>query len=1004
MKRTKKLLHGMWCLLLVNAISTVTLYAYEASHNEKIPEYNVFQGITGQVTSASDGQPLPGASVIIKGTTKGVITDFDGNYELETGSPDAVLVFSYVGFKSQEIAINGKEVVNVSLEEDLAELDEVVVIGYGTQKRSDITGAVASVPKDRLENLPVTNLTQAMQGTTAGFDITTGSSVPGAQGGMQIRGLNSINAGNDPFIVVDGAPFYGSLNDINSRDVASIEILKDASAVAIYGTRGSNGVILITTKRGKIGKPTINYSVYTGLEGMSNKLEPMGPEAYVQKFADYYEQRGLEQTDILLNQSEIDNYNRGRVTDWLKEVTQTGTISEHNISMSGGTEKAKYFLSGGYLDQKGVIKGYQYNRVNFRTNLDVEITDWLSAGMNAYFANNNYDGGRANFLFGTAMSPYAYPYDENGDYDIFPMSPEQLFENPLLDLSMDRVDHIKNLSGTAYAVLKPGIEGLQYRVNASYWYNPRYNATYRGRAQNDNNGTAYIYNSENKTWVVENILTYSRDFGKHHADVTLLYSAEENNYQNSSTTGVGFVSDATSYHNIGSAENISSGSTKRRYGILSQMGRVNYNYDSRYLLTLTARRDGYSAFGGNTSKYGFFPSMAIGWNIGNEKFMENATGVNQLKLRFSYGVTGNRGLDPYGTQSTAGTVLYPFGGSAQVGTFIDGLGNANLQWETTNTANLGVDFAVLNSRLSGSVEVYKSKTEDILLRKSIPRITGSSQIWDNIGEMENKGLELTLNSVNINTGDFKWETGINFTTYRNKLLKLYGTDEDDINNGWFLGESLNSAFSLKMLGIWQESEIANGDHLDTDPVARPGDIKFEDVNEDGQIDADDRVLQGNSLPDWSGGITNTLTYKNLSLSFFIQTVQGVVKGNQDIGYGDEAGRRNVPAEFGYWTAENQSNEWPSLVAYQNNRGYWFPRDASYVRIKDVRLSYNVPQSFLERYNIQSLQLYLAGRNLYTFTNWIGWDPESTQDPRGSDDWANNYPLTRTISLGLNISL
>ncbi|TRZ41601.1 SusC/RagA family TonB-linked outer membrane protein [Robertkochia solimangrovi] len=957
--------------------------------------------VTGTVTSQSDGVPLYGATVIEKGTDNGTVTDFDGNFSLEVSGPNSVLVVTYIGFTQQEVPLNGKTQFSIQLIEDTSQLDEVVVIGYGTQKRSDVTGSVTSVPSERLENLPVTNLTQAIQGTTAGLNISTGSSVPGSQGGIQIRGINSINANTSPFIVVDGTPFYGTLNDINTRDVKSIEVLKDASAVAIYGTRGSNGVILITTKRGKTGKPTINYSTYAGVEDIPHKLKPMGPEAYIQKYEDYMEQRGLEQTDVLPNTAEIDNYNAGRMANWLDEVTQTGVIQEHNISFSGGTENAKYFLSGSYLDEKGVVKGYQYNRFNFRSNLDLDITDWLTTGVTVFFANNNYDGGRANLLNATAMSPYSVPYDENGEYDIYPMSPEQLYENPLLGLTTDRVDHIRNFSGTAYAIVKPWIDGLQYRINASYYINPRFNATYEGRAANDNNGTAYIYNAETKNWIIENLLTYTKDIEKHHFDVTLLYSAQETNYQNSSITGVGFLSDALSYHGIESASNISGASASNKTTLLSQMARLNYSYDSRYLLTLTARRDGYSAFGANTDKYGLFPSVALGWNIANESFMENASKINQLKLRFSYGETGNQAIDPNQTQSTAGTVLYPFGGSALVGTYINGMGNANLQWETTTSANLGVDFGFFDNRISGTVEVYKSKTKDILLRRNIPNITGFTSIWDNIGKMENQGLEITLNTVNVNANDFKWETGINFSTYKNELVEIYGDGEDDIANGWFLGESLNSVYTYKKVGVWQEGE----DPSNWDPTARPGDIKFADINGDGQIDSEnDRVIQGNSLPDWTGGITNTFSYKNFTFSFFIQTAQGIVKGNPDINYGDEVGRRNVPADFQYWTPENASNEWPSLVAYQNNKGYWFPKDASYTRIKDIRLSYNVPAAVLEKYNIQSLMLYVAGRNLYTFTDWIGWDPESSQSYRGSGDWTNNYPLVRTISLGLNVSL
>ncbi|MBC9796159.1 SusC/RagA family TonB-linked outer membrane protein [Sinomicrobium weinanense] len=1010
MKQTKKLLHGIWCTLFVSIVSTVALHAYDASHNEKKTAANAQQEITGQVTSAVDGQPLPGASVMIKGTSRGVITDFDGNYKLETGGSDAIFVFSYVGFKTQEVPVDGQSVINISLEEDLAQLDEVVVVGYGTQKRSDVTGAVVSVPKERLSNLPVTNLSQAIQGTTAGLNINQNSSVPGSTGEIQIRGVNSINANTGPFIVVDGSPFFGTTNDINPGDIESIEILKDASAVAIYGTRGSNGVILITTKRGLSGKPRISYNGYAGIEDLSHKLKPRGPEAYVQKYAEYIRARGLEQTDVLGNTFEIDNYNAGITTDWLDAVTRTGTIQEHNISVSGGTEKVKYYVSGGYLDQEGVVKGYQFNRVSLRSNLDMEITDYLKVGTSAFFTSNNYDGGRANFLFATAMSPYSQVYNDEGGYEIYPMSPEQLFENPMLGLATDREERDKNLSGNVYAELTPGfIEGLKYRLNISYVHRPGRLATYSGRAANDNNGTANIRNNEENNWVIENILTWNKDFGKHHIDVTALYSAQETEYFATAVEATGFVNDELSFNNISAAANISpgyiddnvpEGSYSWKSALLSQMGRVNYTYDSRYLFTLTARRDGYSAFGGNTDKYGVFPSLALGWNIHNENFLSGSDKVNQLKLRFSYGETGNQAISANQTVTTTRVARYPFGGAVGVGSLVRRIGNADLNWETTASANIGLDFGFFDNRIRGSIEAYRSKTRDILLQRNLPRASGTDWIWENLGKMQNTGLEITLNTVNIQTEDFSWQTDINFSTNKNKILDIYGDGEDDIGNRWFIGKPLEAIYDYKMEGIWQEGEDPSG----MDPTARPGDIKFADLNEDGSIDAEnDRTYLGTTLPKWYGGLTNTFRYKNFHLSVFLQTAQGGLKNNSDMSYADEAGRRNTPREVGYWTPENESDKWPSL-RYTNTRGYGYPRDNSYIRIKDVRLSYSVPSSFLETYGVNSLTLYLAGRNLYTFTDWIGWDPENDHDGRGSNNWENNYPLVRTISFGLNLSL
>jgi TonB-linked SusC/RagA family outer membrane protein len=550
------------------------------------------------------------------------------------------------------------------------------------------------------------------------------------------------------------------------------------------------------------------------------------------------------------------------------------------------------------------------------------------------------------------------------------------------------------------------LKGFSYKLNASYTSNPYLYRNYTGRAANDNRGTANVGGDEEKVWILENIISYQKGFGKHHFDITGLYSAQENEFFQNSLTGVGFVNDQLSYNNIGAAEIISGDSESTRSTLVSQMGRLNYNFDSRYLLTFTVRRDGYSAFGSNTTKYGVFPSAALGWNVHNESFMENADFISNLKLRASYGETGNRGVDINQTQTRSGTELYPFGGQSYTGTYIAGLGNPNLKWETTTSGNLGVDFGFLDNRISGTAEVYKSTTNDLLLERSIPALTGTNNIIENIGEVENTGFEFTLNTVNISTEDFTWETNINFSTYKNKIVDLYGDGQDDIPNRWFIGKSLNAIYDYRMTGVWQEGEDTGSFN------AQPGDLKFQDVNGDGVIEPEnDRVYLGSSLPKWTGGITNSITYKNFAFSFFVQTVQGVLKGNPDINYGDELSRRNTPSEVGYWTAENQSNSFPSLI-YRNTLGYGYPRDASFVRLKDARISYRFPSETLGKFGLKDLMVYVAGRNLYTWTDWIGWDPESIQIYRGSEiqtngkteNWTNNYPVVRSVSLGLNLSL
>jgi len=960
--------------------------------------------VSGTVLDAK-GLPIPGATIKNQTTAKVAISDGNGRYKIAAEKGET-LVYTFIGYTSKSVVIGNDNKVNINLtEESDKTLNDVVVIGYGTQKRSDVTGSVVSVPKARLSQLPVTNVLQSIEGAVAGVNVTTTSSVPGSQPNALIRGQNSITAGSGPYVVVDGVPLSktgGSLNDINPNDIASVEILKDASATAIYGTNGSNGVILITTKRGTSGKPVIRYSGYAGFDNLAHILEPRSGAEYVQKYADYLKQTGQVQTRPVPNIGELPAYNAGTTTDWVKEATQQGVIQDHNVGISGGSQDVKYFISGDYLNQKGVIKGYDFKRIGLRSNLDVNVTSFLTVGTSLFLTSNNYDGGRANLLFATAMSPYGQEYNANGTYTIYPMNPEQLYTNPLLGLTTTQISRTTNINGNGYAEIKfPGaLTGLKFRLNAGYTYFPERRGSYVGRLANDLNGTASSFNASTNSYTIENILTYSKDIKKHHFDFTALYSAQERKYNSTTAGAVGFINDELGLDNIGAGATQTSGSYRDRYGLNSQMGRLFYSYDSRYLLTLTARRDGSSVFGANTTKYGVFPSAAIGWNIINEDFMKNAKIFNNLKLRLSYGKTGNEAVGVYRTITTDGTARSPFNGISTIGVLAGNLGNRALQWETTKTANIGLDFGILNNRISGSVEAYQNKTSGLLLNRSLPIITGYTNVLDNIGKTTNKGLEVTLNTQNFAGKDFRWETMIVFATNRNKITDLYGDGKDDLGNRWFLGKPISVVYDYKMTGVWQTGE----DVSKQDPTAKPGSLKFADLNGDGKITGDgDRMILGQTTPKWTGGLTNTFHYKNINLSIFIQTAQGMTKNNPDLTYGDETGRRNTPAEIGYWTPENMSQTRPAL-SYNNTLGYGYASDASYTRIKDVTLSYVFSQNLLDKLHLGGLTVYASGRNLHTFTNWIGWDPENNYSTRGSGDWTNNYPLTRTFVLGLNVSL
>lgn len=958
--------------------------------------------VKGKVTD-DKGNPLPGATVKIAGSNTGTVTDANGTFHLTLNGP-ADLSVSFIGLTPKNLRVSNANPVSITLNDNGKQLSDVVVVGYGTQKRSDITGAVVSVPKQRLSQLPVTNVLQAIEGAVAGVNITNTSSVPGQQPATLIRGQNSITASAGPYIVLDGVPFSkqgGTLNDISPNDIASIEILKDPSAVAIYGTNGSNGVILITTKRGITGKPVIRYNAYAGTEQLAHILRPRNGEEYTQKYADYMKQTGQTQTNPVPNYGELDNYKAGITTNWLDVATQPGIMQDHNLTISGGTPDVKYYLSGEYMDQKGVVKGYNYKRFGFRSNIDANVASFLTVGVSSFFANNNYDGGRANLLMATAMSPYGNVYNANGTYAIYPMNPEQLFTNPMLPLETDRVDQNTNINGNGYAEVKFGgiLQGLKYRLNAGYTYLPANTASYIGRKANDLIGTASLYNAQTKSYTLENILTYNRDWQKHHFDFTGLYSAQQSKFKSATAGATGFVNDELSYNNLNAGATQTSSSTANRRSLVSQMARINYSYDSRYLLTLTARRDGSSVFGANTDKYGVFPVAAIGWNISNEKFMQSLKAIDNLKIRGSYGKSGNEAVAVYGTITTDNTGRSPFNGVSTIGAWPGNLGNVNLGWETTLGTNLGIDFSLFKNRLYGTVDVYKTNTTGLLLKRSLPIITGYENVLDNLGKTANKGLEVSLNSRNITNGDFLWESAIVYSTNKNEIVDLYGDKQSDIGNRWFIGSPISVVYDYRMTGVWQTGE----DPSKQDPGSKPGDLKFADTDGDGKITANDRVILGQTAPKWTGGITNTFHYKNINLSIFIMTVQGVTKGNPDLNYGDETGRRNTPAEVGYWTPENKNNSRPAL-SYNNTRGYGYASNASFTRIKDITLSYVFPQNILDKLHLGNLTVYASGRNLYTFTDWIGWDPENNYSYRGSGDWTNNYPTVRSFVFGANISL
>jgi TonB-linked SusC/RagA family outer membrane protein len=969
--------------------------------------------VRGHITD-SRGEPLPGVNILIKGTTTGTITDVDGNYEIKVPNPSGdLLVFKFIGFADQEILIENKTSINVTMEEETFGVDEVVVVGYGTQKKSDITGSVTTVSEERLSQIPVTNVMQAVQGSVSGVNITQTSSIPGEAPDILVRGGGSISAETDPYIIVDGIPITkmgGTMNDINPNDIKSIEILKDASAVAIYGMNGANGVILITTKRGKTETPAIRYSGYIGIEDFAHIPDFVSPEELLARYAEGNRINGSALYAAPVKyEYEVENYNNGTTTDWIDAVSQTGIQQNHNVSISGGNEKLNYYISTDYLNQKGVVKGYNYKRYSIRTNIDAAVTDYLKTGTNTSIVHHNQDGGRANLLNAEAMSPYAKMYEDDGSLAIYPMYSETLWANPLLPTTTDPERRQYNININGYADITFGnlwqpLTGLTYQLNAGFSYIPKRTSSYTGKTANDELGTAEIHNYETQAYTIENILKYSRETGKHHFDITAVYSAQERNYNENDAKAQDFVNDELEWNRMQAGATSSVTSYADRYAANSQMARLNYSFDSRYLFTFTVRRDGSSVFA-KGKKYGTFPSVALGWNIHHENFLKRFKGVNNLKLRLSYGKSGNEAVDPYTTYTAMKDVQIALGGTTNIAMIADQLGNSDLSWEKKESFNVGVDFGLFRNRINGTLDAYKAKNTDLLLKRNLPAASGFSKVTTNIGETESKGLELTLNTVNISTTDFNWSSTIVYTTNKTEIVDLYGDGEDDDGNGWYIGEAIDAIRDYDQAGIWQEDEIERGENQDWDPVADAGDLKLSDRDDSGEIDDNDRHIKGQKSPKWTGGLTNTITYKNWSLNVFIQTVQGGMKRNAHIGMAsDELERRNSFSEIGYWTPENKSNKWRSLSTDSNPHSYGFYYKNNYTRIKDVTLNYSFPKPIIHKIGINALNVYLSGRNLYTFTDWIGWDPEERDTQRGWEDWDINYPSVRTIVFGINLTL
>lgn len=956
------------------------------------------RSITGKVVDMS-GQTLIGVNINVKGTSVRATTDQSGMYTIDVPGDNATLVFTYIGFTTKEIVVNQQKTVNVTLVEEVSTLGQVVVVGYGTQKKSDITGSVASLSTKRLEGIPNPTLSQAIQGGVPGVSIQTTSGGAQPSENIQIRGRNSIKASNNPLVVVDG--IAGSINDVNPNDVLSVEVLKDASAAAIYGSRGSNGVILVTTKSGQSGDTKLKYSGYYGTQRFANLPDIMNGEEYY-KFK-------MERDPSSMTPSEQTVYDSKTWVSWPDLAFRNGMSTNHNLSFSGGFKDTKYYLSGNYQNIRGLALNDDYSKITTRINVDTKFKKWLALGTKTQLGYVDAGGIAATFGEGGGVywfNPLTTPYDENGNQNVYPWPDNPYYTNPLQGLLAKNVDETYQVVTNNYAIVDfPFLKGLQYRINTGVRFGLGNDASYYGRNTNRGvtvNGDATTSRQLSKNLVIENILNYNKQIGKHNIFLTGVYSFENNKSNTNRVDAQGFPNDFLTWYGAQQASLIVPDYSNSETTLLSTMGRINYSYDSRYLLTLTGRNDGYSGFGAKT-KRGFFPSMALGWNIVNENFFKWKNIVSQLKLRASIGTNGNQAVSAYETISRLSSQDMVAGSATLPGYIPSKLGTDNLGWESTRTVNLGLDFGILNNRITGDINIYKSNTYDLLLDRTVSPVSAVSSITQNIGETQNKGLEFSVISTNVKSKNFTWETNANISFIKNKIVSLYGYKDangkeiDDVANAWFIGQPISVNYGFNWIGVWQTSEAAEAAAHNT----QPGNIKIQDVSgpngvPDGVLSpAYDRIIIGQRDPKFTWGMNNSLSYKNLNLSVFVYGMHGMTQENALLS--DAVGRpvvRNTTKK-NWWTPDNPTNDWYRNALDANvQEGYTAaPYEKSgFLRIKDITLSYNFSNKLLSNLGLSRLQVYASGRNLFTITHFGGMDPELTSQ------W--QIPLQKEYTFGL----
>ncbi len=981
--------------------------------------------ISGKVISK--GEPLPGVSIRLKGAEIGTTTGIDGSYTLNVPENGGTLVFSFLGFVTQEKTFSRAGTVNVDLLEDTRSLDEVLVVGYGTQTKSQVTGAISSVTSKEISELPITNAQQALQGRAAGVEVLSAGNRPGDGVNVRIRGRRSFNAGNEPLYVVDGIPLSGGINDINPQDIQSMEILKDASSTAIYGSRGANGVVIITTKKGVPGKTSINFDSYYGISKPINLYNVMNGEQFAEykresrrAIGKYNDADPVAADKALFEAIEQESLSLGRSTDYQSYISQTGSNQNYQLGISGGSEKTRFSVSFNHFNDEGVQIGQSFNRDNIRVNLDQQINTKLKFGVSLLTSLNKQSVGSNPWSVTLRENPLGVPFDKDGKL-LFRNTSDGAQTNPLLEVQENALideNRRTRIFASLFAEYKI-LDGLTYRLNFGPDYSVRRFGQFQASLTNARSaGTPFARNDYNQqfSYTVENILNYSKKFNQvHDLNITGLFSVQKQRSEFSSIRASGLPYEYQLFYKLSSAPTIEGvDSDLSESGLLSYMGRINYGFKDKYLLTLTTRIDGSSKFSGETSlfgdtkKYGFFPSLALAWRITEEPFMKGISAIENLKLRVSYGLTGNEGISAYATQGSLSRTTYAFGTTGAFGYRPNALVNPDLRWETTATTNIGLDYGLWNNRVSGSLEVYEQDTYDLLMPRNLPFTSGYGSVLQNVGKSRNRGVEFSVSTVNIDKGGdngFKWSTDFNINSNKEEIVEIYSGKKDDVGSLYFIGQPLTVYYDYEKLGIWQTNDAAEALKF----KQYPGEIRVKDQNNDGSINALDRVLLGSDIPKWAGGFTNRFSYKGIDLSIFVFTRQGsMIRSSLYTGLNTLAGRYNN-LNVDYWTPKNPTNAFPRPNQNQENPLYsntisYF--DGSFTKIRNINLGYNIPSRYTSKLNISSLRVYTSAQNPFIFSNYgDNLDPEQARGRNNNREQTNEVgvgtPSIRQFIFGLN---